>query len=356
MKVFIKAVRLVNRSCIDTLPLLNQKLYQEKKVIRTKENPYCHLCGSEGKVICENLQDYLFLVKGEWSLSRCRQPECGLVWINPAPLEEDIHKAYEVYYTHDKSAAPKNAFRNLAARTIRTSYDFLTAVSLLKQSRKKLYKMYLADTPPGKLLEVGCGNGERLAMFQNMGWSVYGQEVDGTCVKNAFKRFGIEIQLGELEDLDFEDNSFDAIVLNHVIEHVHEPLLLMSKCYRLLKPGGVLTVVTPNNESSGLKYFKECWRGLEPPRHIHIFNISSLNAGAVKAGFDSFKTQTTAVNAETIAYGSLRIAYEKKLGGRNRGQKIIVRLMSAYYQILFSLINVFDKSSGEECVLRATKT
>lgn len=325
-------------------------------MIRTRENPHCHLCGSEGTVICEGLQDYLFLVKGEWSLSRCRRPECGLVWINPAPLEEDIHKAYEVYYTHDKSAAAKNPVRRFAARTMRASYDFLTAVSLLKQSRKKLYKMYLADTPPGKMLEVGCGNGERLAMFRDMGWSVHGQEVDPTCVKNALKRFGIEIRLGELENLGYDDNFFDAIVLNHVIEHVHKPLLLMAKCYRLLKPGGVLTVVTPNNESSGLKRFKECWRGLEPPRHIHIFNISSLNAGALKAGFDSFKTRTTAVNAETIAYGSLRIAYEKKLGGRSKVQKIFVRLWSAYYQILFSFINVFDKSSGEECVLRATKT
>lgn len=325
-------------------------------MIRTKENPDCHLCGSKGKVICEGLRDYLFSVEGDWSFFRCGNRECGLVWINPAPLEEDIHKAYEVYYTHDKSVAPKNAVRHFINRTIRVFYDFLIAVLLLKRSRKKLYKMYLGETAPGNLLEVGCGNGERLAMFQKMGWSVHGQEVDNTCVKNAFKRFGIEIRLGELDDLGYQDNYFDAIVLNHVIEHVHEPVLLMSKCYELLKSGGVLTVVTPNNESSGLKYFKENWRGLEPPRHIHIFNISSLNAGAEKSGFNLFETRTTAVNAETIAYGSLRIEYENKRGGRNKGQKIFVRLMSFYYQFLFSLLNVFDKSSGEECVLKATKT
>jgi len=325
-------------------------------VIRTKNYPHCHLCGAQGKVICEGLQDYLFSVEGEWSLSKCGNPGCGLVWINPAPLEADIHKAYEVYYTHDKNFLPKNAVRRLITRTVKISYDLLSAALLLKRSRKNLYKMYLGDTPPGKLLEVGCGNGERLAMFQEMGWAVYGQEVDGKCVKNAFQRFGLEIGHGELDDLGYDDNSFDAVVLNHVIEHVHEPLLLLSKCYRLLKPGGVLTVVTPNNESSGLKFFKEDWRGLEPPRHIHIFNISSLNAGAAKAGFNLFKTRTTAVNAETIAYGSLRIAYENKRGGRTTGQKIMVRLMSVYYQILFSSINFFDKSTGEECVLKATKT
>lgn len=325
-------------------------------MIRTKKNPNCHLCGTEGKVISENLQDYLFFAEGKWSFSRCGNRDCGLVWINPAPLAEDIHQAYEVYYTHDKSAAPKSAVRQLINRTSRISYDFLTAALFLKRSRKNLYKMHLGETAPGKLLEVGCGNGERLAMFQNMGWTVYGQEVDPTCVENAYKRFGIEVRLGELDSLGFQDNSFDAIILNHVIEHVHEPVLLMTKCYRLLKPGGVLTVVTPNNQSSGLKYFKENWRGLEPPRHIHIFNISSLNAGAAKAGFNSFKTRTTAVNAETIAYGSLRIAYENKRGGRSKGQKIIVRLRSFYYQFLFTFLNCFDKSSGEECVLRATKT
>ena len=170
-------------------------------MIRTKKHPHCHLCGAEGKVICEGLQDHLFSVKGEWSFSRCGNPECGLVWINPAPLEADIHKAYEVYYTHDKNLAPKNAVKRLIARTMRISYDLLSAALLLKRSRKNLYKMYLGDTLPGKLLEVGCGSGERLAMFQKMGWSVYGQEVDSTCVKNAFQRFGLEIGHGELDNL-----------------------------------------------------------------------------------------------------------------------------------------------------------
>ena len=330
-------------------------IWRGGKMIRTKKNPYCHLCGTNGKALCEGLRDYLFFAEGAWSFFRCANPECGLVWLNPAPLAEDIHEAYETYYTHDKRGTGKNAVGNFMTRASGILHDGLTAALLLKRSRKKLYGMYLGDTPPGRLLEVGCGNGERLAMFRKTGWAVYGQEVDEKCVKNALDRFGIEIRLGELGNLGYPDNFFDAVVLNHVIEHVHEPLLLMSKCFQLLKPGGVLTVVTPNNESSGLKYFKENWRGLEPPRHIHIFNISSLNAGAAQAGFDLFKTRTTAVNAETIAYGSLRIAYEKRRGGRRPGQKIIVRIMSFYYQILFTLINFFDERSGEECVLKATK-
>jgi hypothetical protein len=67
--------------------------------------PNCYLCGTGGEPLYEGLKDRLFNAPGEWNLKRCPNPECGLLWLDPMPLEEDIGMAYETYFTH---AAPED--------------------------------------------------------------------------------------------------------------------------------------------------------------------------------------------------------------------------------------------------------
>ena len=78
---------------------------------------------------------------------------------------------------------------------------------------------------------------------------------------------------------------FDVITLNHVIEHVHEPIKVLKLCHELLKPGGQLWLETPNIDSFGYARFKKNWRGLETPRHLILFNRSSLTQAFISAGF-----------------------------------------------------------------------
>ena len=117
-----------------------------------------------------------------------------------------------------------------------------------------------------------------------MGRFAEGVDFDPAAVRNA-KGKGLQVHLGKLETQEYPDNHFDAITMSHVIEHVHNPLQLLHECYRILKPGGRLVVATPNCESWGHKIFKRNWRGLEPPRHLYLFSMMSLNKAVDIAGF-----------------------------------------------------------------------
>jgi SAM-dependent methyltransferase len=80
---------------------------------------------------------------------------------------------------------------------------------------------------------------------------------------------------------------YDVITMSHVIEHVPEPLQLLSECHRILKPGGRLVALTPNTQSTAHRKFRKNWFYLEPPRHLQLFNAVGLGRLARNAGFVS---------------------------------------------------------------------
>src|SRR5262249_14623991 len=92
--------------------------------------------------------------------------------------------------------------------------------------------MWLKPTWRGRVLDVGCGNGELLTRLKNFGWEVAGMEPDPTAASLARMHFGIDVR-GRMED--FEDASFDVITLSHVIEHLPSPLATLARCLRLLR-------------------------------------------------------------------------------------------------------------------------
>ncbi len=90
---------------------------------------------------------------------------------------------------------------------------------------------------------------------------------------------------GGIEVLAERRDEFDVITISHVIEHAHDPLSILKASYRLLKPGGCLWIETPNIQSYSHARFGRFWRGLEPPRHLTIFNDDSLRTSLSRAGF-----------------------------------------------------------------------
>lgn len=144
---------------------------------------------------------------------------------------------------------------------------------------------WLEASEGGRLLDVGCGNGSFLDKMRQLGWEVAGVEPDGEAVAIARERLGLEIFKGALDEARFPDESFDAITMNHVIEHVPDPIGLLKECYRIMKLNGRLTIIIPNITSFGHNKFGEHWRGLEVPRHLTLFSPAALQTCAESAGF-----------------------------------------------------------------------
>ena len=269
----------------------------------------CPVCGStERTVLFDGLKDNVFFVAlGKWILHSCTQ--CNSAYLDPRPSRASIGKAYGSYYTHAVGTGRENdkklAFFKRLRRMMSNGYlnhRFGTnrfpasglgqwVAKLLPSQREILdteFRYLPKPTQGQRLLDIGCGNGFFLASAKEAGWQVSGVEPDPVAAAVARDR-GVHVMVGTVDLLADESNCFDVITLSHVIEHVHEPQKLLESVHRLLKPGGVIYVETPNIESHGAALFKKEWRGLESPRHLVLFNLVSLSELLFTTGFEAVR-------------------------------------------------------------------
>lgn len=274
--------------------------------VRCRLQPFCAVCGAPGRIWGRNgLRDQLFGAPGRWGLLRCTAAACAQAWLAPMPVPEDVALFYRDYYTHieqDDAAqalaplppvpapAPTRGVKRWLARWLPgRRYALLSALH------------HLEDLPPGRLLEIGCGHGHFLAEAAASGWDALGLDFDPKAIEVAKRRPGVQARVGDPATLDAPEASFDAVLMNNVIEHVPDAVQVLATCHRMLRPGGRLVVLTPNFASLGRRCYGSDWRGLEIPRHLQVFTAGSLASAAVQAGFSQPHVFSSAGGANTVS-------------------------------------------------------
>lgn len=326
----------------------------------------CMLCQSEGSLLYSGLRDRLFGAPGSWSLMECKK--CRLVWLNPRPIPEDIGKLYSQYFTHQVPDAKRGrlaGIRRFAKACVLEhgfGYRMEGSSRLLGWLLGRIGPLedmvggdvrYLQAGKRGRLLDVGCGNGEYLDRMRQLGWEVVGVEPDGSAACIARERLGLEVFAGSLEGAKFPDECFDAITMNHVIEHAGDPIGLLRECRRILKPGGKLMVITPNIQSLGRRILKEAWLHWDPPRHLFLFALHSLRLSAERSGLDVQDLRTTAKGARWIWVASSLIKRDGILvNSAEKGPGSCLRLQGLLFQ---AAEHAYPGDAGEEIVLTATR-
>jgi 2-polyprenyl-3-methyl-5-hydroxy-6-metoxy-1,4-benzoquinol methylase len=304
----------------------------------------CPACGMDIPLLLhKDLSDRVFWAPGKWTMYQCGN--CNSGYLNPRPTIETINLAYETYYTHpvhDTSVARQDGFVSRVRRSLANGYlnwrfgtrykranYFGIFISWLNPKFKNILNRRYRHIPKiskdASLLDVGFGDGSFLERAKNAGWTVTGVDSDLVTVRAAKKR-GLNVLHGGIEVLDDISSHFDMITLSHVIEHVHDPRAVLRKAYRLLKPGGIIWLETPNIDSFGHNRFGRHWRGLEPPRHLVIFNWDSLEKLLEEEGFclkdrliqyevfTGFSAKSRAIESGADPYQSKRIFSDKFFG------------------------------------------
>ena len=135
----------------------------------------------------------------------------------------------------------------------------------------------------GRLLEIGCSTGEMLAVVRES-FEAFGVEADSASCQVAKER-DLQCFNGALADAKFPDGNFDVAVLYHVIEHFPSPRAELVELHKVIKPGGWLTIETPNIANFWFRLLGARWRQFIPD-HIFFFTPQTLTRMCAEAGFE----------------------------------------------------------------------
>ncbi len=235
------------------------------------ETTVCNLCGADDATEFAVVPDLLLdRPTVHARLVRCNQ--CGLVYQNPRPTPAEIGEHYPPSY--EPYADPR---AGRVGQLLRRAY----AYGMAKRTR------YVTQAVPqgGRLLDLGCATGTFLAAVRaHGGWQVEGVELIDEVAQAARARHNLKIFSGTLEDAAFPDDTFDAITLWDVLEHVHDPVATLTELHRILRPGGAVIIRVPNLGSWDAALFGKYWAGLDAPRHLTVYTRATLRQSLVQAG------------------------------------------------------------------------
>lgn len=252
-----------------------------------------------------------------WGMARC--PTCGCLCLSPRPTSAAIGRAYQQYFTHGPPVAPPEPATRFA-RLRRATRDrewakrfgypqggtssllvrVLAGAPWVRAAAARTVRSIPAPTPDSRLLDVGCANGEYLLQMRALGWQVEGIETDPVARSHA-EDAGIPLRDGLL-DSSVKGDAFDAVTLGHVIEHVHDPAAFLTQCLRVLRPGGMLWLATPNVDAAGMREFGPGYVQLDPPRHLTLFTRPAMRSLLGRVGFVGMRDEGALPQASAWTY------------------------------------------------------
>jgi 2-polyprenyl-3-methyl-5-hydroxy-6-metoxy-1,4-benzoquinol methylase len=259
------------------------------------ERIVCNLCERDETELYHRERLAYFGRPVEFAIVRCRN--CGLVYTNPRLLE---HNA-----TYEQGGIDEEGVFEAHARH---------KAQIFSAAMPRLGRLLTSEAHRWgpKLLDVGCGSGHFLVEAHRAGWHVTGLEPAKGPAEYAAHQFGLEIvQKGVLE-AEFGLDSFDAITLWDVLEHVGDPQAVLRRCAGWLRRGGVLVCRFPSARWQKFKagvFERLGWERpvFSPTMHHYFFDAGPFARLAEQSGLSVVKIRTTAMEPNTDS-GILNLA------------------------------------------------
>ena len=232
------------------------QLFDSQQNIRPEflEVVACNLCGSQRQEIWGR--------KDGWSIVQCSS--CGLVFVNPRLNEAGMRLVYSEDY-------------------FQLQYDN-------EDTRKRLamYRIEILDLERtirgGRFLDVGAGRGDFLVAL-GFHWEKFGCEVNEVAVRYAKDHHRLALTPTAFTEAGYPGSFFDCVSLRGVIEHVPDPASDLREAFRVLKPGGIVSLNTPNIDSLCARIYRENFRLVDPRFHIYYFSTRTMTRLLEQVGF-----------------------------------------------------------------------
>lgn len=256
----------------------------------------CRLCGG---------QDYQpVLALGSRSLLACTG--CGLVRLDPVPTAAELSEVYDGgdYYTTQPPMLRQGLAARLQDSVLQAWWGYPGG---LRGGRRLLTKLltwplrhrFMPLPFPGAapVLDIGCGNGQRLLELQNYGCqSLFGVEPTVGAAEQARLHTRADVRACLLEEARLPEGQFGLVILNQVLEHVPSPADTLALIHRLLAGGGRLYLTVPNYGSLEARWAGADWDGLQLPAHLHHFTAQPLRRLLEEAGYRIEQWRTDSVS------------------------------------------------------------
>lgn len=247
---------------------------------------YCNLCRED------NTQ--LLLTKDSFNIVKCKN--CGLVYVNPMPVDIDYDESYFLSPNAEKWGC-NNYIREKNVRLI--------------DLKNRLNRLNIIQSG-ARLLEIGCASGLFLELAAQRGFEGVGVEVSKFASAYARGK-GLNVLTGRLRDQNFPTESFDVVVMWHVIEHLVDPAGELLEINRILRRGGYLFIECPNVASLNCRFVSTVTRkfnaAFKLPEHIHYFSPDTLDRILRKTSFEVIHMETNNVRG---GLETLRLFFTRK--------------------------------------------
>ncbi len=161
--------------------------------------------------------------------------------------------------------------------------DYQQLEGYFKNIFRKRFDLISQRVKNGRVLDIGASTGVMLNLFKENGFETWGIEPSKSA--EFARRKGHKIIKNTLEKAKLPKNHFDVVILNHTLEHVADPVSMLTKVKSVLFPGGLVYVDVPNFGSLAARVMNKNWSYLLPDEHIHHFTPETLKKILKKAGF-----------------------------------------------------------------------
>ena len=215
---------------------------------------------------------------------------CESVYVSPRLKDECLHKLYSDDY-----------YSEMFTKSMIPVFD--KRKQLIGENKyNQILDFFSANDAQNKVLDIGCGVGEVIDVFNDNGWNCEAIELNSVASEWLIEK-GIKVFNDTLDNYQSEQQ-FDLIMAWNVVEHVTNPKEFIQKAYDLLRPGGLFVSEVPHGNSMLIDYCRSS--GMDPLRilqgeqHIMLYSITAYKELHQMCGFKSTLIQTNGLDVGTI--------------------------------------------------------